>query len=200
MDAAASITGLYTRHGAAWARDRGDAPGTEAAWIARLLALLPPAAHVLDIGCGSGAPIATAIASAGHRVTGLDASPTLLDLARARLPDAEWIEADMRAMDLGRRFDALVAWDSFFHLDHDAQRGMLPRFAAHAVPGAPLLFTSGPRHGVAMGSYAGEPLFHASLDPAEYRALLAAHGFEVLDHRAEDPAGGGHTVWLARRA
>jgi hypothetical protein len=77
---------------------------------------------------------------------------------------------------------------------------MLPRFAAHAVPGAPLLFTSGPRHGVAMGSYAGEPLFHASLDPAEYRALLAAHGFEVLDHRAEDPAGGGHTVWLARRA
>lgn len=200
MDEAANIIGLYTRHGAAWARDRGEAPDTEAAWIARLLALLPRAADVLDIGCGSGAPVAAAIAAAGHRVTGLDASPTLLALARARIPDAEWIEADMRAMELARRFDALVAWDSFFHLDHAAQRAMFPRFAAHAAPGAPLLFTSGPRHGVAMGTYAGEPLFHASLDAAEYRALLAANGFDVLDHRAEDPAGGGQTVWLARRA
>ncbi|WP_198375477.1 class I SAM-dependent methyltransferase [Neoroseomonas rubea] len=198
MDAAADIIRLYTRHGPAWARDRGEAPGTEAAWIARFLALLPPAGEVLDIGCGSGAPIATALAAAGHRVTGLDASPTLLALARARLPDAEWIEADMRAMDLGRRFDGLIAWDSFFHLDHDAQRGMFPRFAAHAAPGAPLLFTTGPRHGVAMGAYGGDPLFHASLDAAEYRALLAAHGFAVLDHRAEDPASGGHTIWLAR--
>ena len=199
MDEAANIIGLYTRHGAAWARDRGEAPGTEAAWIARLLALLPRAADVLDIGCGSGAPVAAAIAAAGHRVTGLDASPTLLALARARIPDAEWIEADMRAMELARRFDALVAWDSFFHLDHDAQRAMFPRFGAHAAPGAALVFTSGPAHGVAIGAYAGEPLFHASLDPAEYRTLLAAQGFAVLVHRAEDPSCGGHTVWLARR-
>ncbi|MBP0462467.1 class I SAM-dependent methyltransferase [Roseomonas sp. PWR1] len=200
MDAADDIIGLYTRHGPAWARDRGDAVTFEAAWLARFLALLPPAGRVLDIGCGSGAPIAAAIAAAGHRVTGLDASPTLLALARARLPQAEWIEADMRAMALHRRFDGLVAWDSFFHLDHAAQRGMFPRFATHAAPGAPLLFTSGPRHGVAMGTYAGEPLFHASLDAEEYRALLAAQGFAVLDHRPEDPATGGRTVWLARRA
>jgi SAM-dependent methyltransferase len=200
MDAAANIIGLYTRHGAAWARDRGDAITFEAAWLARFLALLPPAGRVLDIGCGSGAPIAAAIAAAGHRVTGLDASPTLLALARARLPQAEWIEADMRAMALGRRFDGLLAWDSFFHLDQAAQREMFPRFAAHAARGAALIFTSGPRHGVAIGTYGGEPLFHASLDAEEYRALLAVAGFAVLDHRPEDPAAGGRTVWLARLA
>ena len=75
----------------------------------------------------------------------------------------------------------------------------MKEFAAHAAPGAALMFTSGPSHGIALGSFAGETLFHASLDPAEYRALLAAQGFAVVDHVAEDPSCGGRTVWLARR-
>jgi hypothetical protein len=36
------------------------------------------------------------------------------------------------------------------------------------------------------------------LDPADYRALLDKHGFEVLSHVVEDPSCGGHTIWLAR--
>ena len=60
------------------------------------------------------------------------------------------------------------------------------------------MFTSGPAHGEAIGSYKGEPLYHASLDAAEYRALLNANGFEVVAHVVEDPDCGGHTVWLAQ--
>jgi hypothetical protein len=51
---------------------------------------------------------------------------------------------------------------------------------------------------VAIGSYQGENLYHASLDGAEYRALLAEQGFTVVDHVAEDPTCGGHTIWLAQ--
>jgi SAM-dependent methyltransferase len=199
-DPAEAVIGLYQRHGRAWAADRGAALTFEAAWLARFAALLPPGGAVLDIGCGSGAPIAAALVAQGFAVTGLDASPPLLALARARLPAAAWITGDMREMALGRRFDGLVAWDSFFHLGHDDQRAMIPRFAAHAAPGAALIFTSGPAHGVAIGSYAGEALFHASLDPAEYRALLDAAGFDVVAHVAQDPSCGGRTIWLAQRA
>jgi hypothetical protein len=60
------------------------------------------------------------------------------------------------------------------------------------------MFTSGPSHGEAIGTLEGEPLYHASLDPAEYRELLDTHGFDVVRHVAEDPECGGHTVWLAR--
>jgi len=77
---------------------------------------------------------------------------------------------------------------------------MFPRFAAHAEPGAPLLFTSGPAHGEAIGTYHGEPLYHASLAPSEYARRLADEGFAVVEHRAEDPECGGHTVWLAQFA
>src|SRR5215216_3405122 len=99
------------------------------------------------------------------RVVGVDASPTLIALCRERFPGAEWIVADMRELALDRQFDGLLAWDSFFHLSGDDQREMFPRFAGHARPGAPLMFTSGTSEGVAMGSYRGEPLYHASLDP-----------------------------------
>jgi SAM-dependent methyltransferase len=193
------IIGLYQRHGTAWARARGTTL-IEGTWLGRFAALLPARARILDIGCGSGMPIAGHLLAMGHDVTGIDTSPPLLALCRERFPAQTWRECDMRRMALGVRFDGLIAWDSFFHLDHDDQRAMFPVFAAHAAPGAALMFTSGPAHGIAMGSFGGEPLFHASLDPAEYRALLAANGFSVLHHHVvEDPACGGHTVWLACR-
>ena len=62
------------------------------------------------------------------------------------------------------------------------------------------MFTSGPAAAVAIGEFEGEPLYHASLDPEEYRALLSENGFEVLRHVAEDPSCGGATVWLAQKS
>lgn len=191
------IVGLYRRHARAWAEDRGTTL-LEGAWLDRFLALLPSGAAVLDIGCGSAEPIGRHLIENGHAVTGVDSSPELIAICRERLPDQDWRVADMRTLSLGRAFDGLLAWDSFFHLRPDDQRRMFPVFRRHAAPRAALMFTSGPAHGVAMGSYRGEPLYHASLDGAEYRALLDANGFEVVAHAVEDPDCGGHTVWLAR--
>lgn len=167
-------------------------------WLARFLAHVPAGGTVLDLGCGMGEPIARHLIAQGHPVVGVDTSPTLIALCRDRFPDHDWRVADMRGLALGRRVQGILAWDSVFHLSHADQRAMIPTLAAHAAPGAPLLLTSGPAHGEAIGEFEGEPLFHASLAPEEYRALLGAQGFAVLEHRAEDPDCGGHTVWLAR--
>lgn len=195
--AASEITGLYERHAEAWSRDRGNVL-YEQNWIDRFLAIATPAGLLLDIGCGSGEPIARYLISAGHAVTGVDSSQTMIETCRARFPDHTWLVADMRRLALGRRFDGLIAWDSFFHLSYDDQRAMFAIFAAHAAPQAALMFTSGPAHGEAIGSLKGEALYHASLAPDEYRALLSEHGFDVVAHVAEDKTCGGHTVWLAK--
>jgi cyclopropane fatty-acyl-phospholipid synthase-like methyltransferase len=189
---------LYQRHAAEFDRDRGRW-GIEHPWLARVLALAPSSPVILDLGCGMAEPIAAYLICHGAKVTGVDATPALLDLARARFPSAEWIEADMRQLALNRRFDAIIAWDSVFHLKREDQRQMFPIFAAHARPGAPLLFTSGPGDGEAIGDWYGEKLFHASLSPAEYRSLLAANGFDEITFAPEDPATDRHSVWLARR-
>lgn len=197
--AAGRIVDLYERHAEAWAGLRLRTRGLqERGWLERFRAVLPPGGSVLDIGCGAGAPIAAWLAGQGFAVTGVDSSPAMIAMFRARLPSETGLVADMRRLVLGRRFDGLLAWDSFFHLDHDDQRRMFPVFRAHAAPGAALMFTSGPAHGEAMGVLEGEPLYHASLSPEEYRALLDGQGFDVVAHAAEDPDCGGHTVWLAR--
>jgi len=197
-DMADAITGLYERHACAFDNERGRSL-FEKPWLDRFLALLPAAPSVLDIGCGSGEPIARHLTAQGCAVTGIDSSPTLIGLCRARFPQSDWQVADMRALALGRDFDGLIAWDSFFHLTPADQRAMFAVFRAHAAAGAALMFTSGPAHGEAIGSFEGEPLYHGSLAPEEYRGLLAGNGFEVVHHRAEDPDCGGHTIWLAQR-
>ena len=122
----------------------------------------------------------------------------MIAICKDRFPGAQWRVANMRTLSLRRVFDGILAWDSFFHLCHDDQRRMFPVFRKHAAPGAALMFTSGPSHGEAIGTYQGEPLYHASLDGAEYRALLNENGFEVIGHIIEDRACGLHTIWLAR--
>lgn len=194
-----TIIGLYERHAAAFDDLRGKTL-LEASWLDRFLALVPEHAPILDIGCGSGVPIARHLLAKGHSVTGIDSSNSLIALCRRRFPQAAWYVQDMRRLALGRSFDGLLAWNSFFHLTQDDQRAMFPVFAAHASPGAALMFTSGPSNGEAIGSFEGEPLYHASLAPEEYRALLAGQGFAVVAHVAEDASCGGLTIWLARKS
>jgi SAM-dependent methyltransferase len=171
----------------------------EAAWLDRFLGLLPPCPSVLDIGCGSGEPIARYLAERGCKVTGMDAAPEMIAICQDNLPQQSWGVADMRSLSLGRSFHGILAWDSFFHLCADDQRRMFSIFRSHAAPRAALMFTSGPGHGRAIGSFEGEPLYHASLDGADYRALLDENGFAVVAHMVEDPACSRHTVWLAQR-
>jgi SAM-dependent methyltransferase len=191
------IVGLYEENAAAWDRLRGREL-FEQPWIDRFAGELPQGGTLLDLGCGSGEPIARHLVDRGFAVTGVDSSPSLIALCRERFPAGEWIVGDMRRLDLDRRFDGLIAWHSLFHLSPDDQRPMFARFAAHLKPGGALLFTSGHDAGVRLGEWRGEPLYHASLDPAEYAALLAGSGFDLLHHRLRDPDCGEATVWLAR--
>jgi SAM-dependent methyltransferase len=193
------IIGYYEKHARNWDADRRNGGWSDKVWHDRFIAALPNGGTVLDLGCGSGSPVALHhMVECGLHVTGVDASPTLISLCRARLPDQESIVADMRSLALGRQFPGALAWDSFFHLKPDDQRAMFEVFAAHAAGSAILMFNTGPAYGEGIGCYRGDPLYHASLDAAEYEKLLTASGFEVVAHVVEDRQAGGRTVWLAR--
>jgi trans-aconitate methyltransferase len=173
-----AIVDLYERHAHEFDRDRGRSLW-ERSWLDRFVSYVAPSSTVLDIGCGTGEPMARYLIEAGLGVAGVDSSPSMIEMSRNRFPHAEWLVADMRALAVGRQFGGVLAWDSFFHLRMDEQRAMFARFAAHALPGAPLMFTSGTSEGESIGSYCGEPLYHASLNRAEYAQLLASNGFSV---------------------
>lgn len=202
--AAERIVGLYDDKAEGWIADRRRTLGQggrgvgEAGWLDRFAAAVPPGGAVLDVGCGSGWPIAAALLGQGFRVTGVDSSPRLIAHARETLPAGDWRVGDMRDLDLDQRFDGLLAWHSLFHLTADDQRRALPRILAHGAERAAVMFSSGPGAGVAMGEWRGEPLHHASLDPGEYAGILADAGYvpDAFDTAEFDGAG---RIWLARR-
>jgi SAM-dependent methyltransferase len=154
---------------------------------------------VLDLGCGSGEPLAKYFIDHGFRITGVDIAPKMIAICKERFPAQEWMVGDIRYFHLNRKFDVLLAFDSFFHIQPDAQRRMFPLFRDHAAEGALLMFSSGPKEGEVYGTMAGIDFYHASLDTEEYRTLLNSHGFEVLVHKTEDPACGDRTIWLAQK-
>ena len=143
----------------AWSRLTSDAPVSRIRATVRagrdemrgrLLGWLPAdlsGRRVLDAGCGTGA-LAVEAARRGASVTAIDLSPTLVALARQRLPrnlgagSVAFEVGDMLDPDLGR-FDHVVAMDSLIHyrtLDMVRALSTLSR----RVDGS-ILFTFAPR-------------------------------------------------------
>jgi ubiquinone/menaquinone biosynthesis C-methylase UbiE len=189
---------LYARHA-----QRFDAARTrtlmELPYLEKATALAPPPGKVLDLGCGSGEPVARYFVEKGYRVTGIDRVHEMLEMCRARFPEMKWRHADMRHLEISERFEIVIAWDSFFHLSPKDQRKMFETFRKHTAPGGVLVFTSGLTEGEAIGGdLFGDKLYHASLDTQEYALLLERHGYSVVLHRVQDPDCGGHTVWIGQ--
>lgn len=152
-------------------------------WVTDRLA---PGARVLDAGCGTGVPTARQLVDAGARVTGIDISTTMLELARANVPEADFRLLDIADVDahLGG-FDCVVAFFSLL---------MLPRAQ---IPGA----LAGLRRALRTGGWLALAMVEADVDdvpipflgmsvhvsgyfPEPLRRLTADAGFEVLEEHS----------------
>lgn len=113
------------------------------ATVERWARSLPRGGAVLDLGCGSGVPISVTLADVGLAVYGIDASPTLTEAFRRRLPGAQVAcESIVDSRFFGRTFDGVVAVGVMFLLTPEAQRALIHRVAAAMNPDARFLFTS----------------------------------------------------------
>ena len=143
----------------AWERLTSDAPVGKIRATVRagrdamretLLSWLPEdlrGARLLDAGCGTGA-LSVEAAKRGAEVLAIDLSPTMVDLAKQRMPNEigeGWIDfrtGDMLDPALGE-FDYVVAMDSLIHYEADDIVDVLAGFAARGSSG--VLFTFAPR-------------------------------------------------------
>lgn len=195
---AATTHAVYERNAIRFDRERSKSL-FERAWIDRFLSRIPTSGHVLDVGCGSGRPIADYIIQQGVRLTGVDFSKAMLEIATARHPAGDWRVADMRTLHLPERFDGIIAWDSFFHLTPAEQRSTLPRIAKHLKSGGVFLTTAGPTEGEGIGRVGDDPVYHSSLSPDGYSEVCSSCGLTLIDFQAEDPTCDYHSVVLAKR-
>jgi len=197
---AAAIADIYERHAGSFdARRRSAKTFMEAGWMARFLALAKPGGRILDLGCGSGYPIAAHLIEQGFSVEGVDIAEAMIALCRQNWPDQTWRVGDMRTLELSGPYAGALAWHSSFHLPGVDQAGLITRIGKALAPGAPFMFTSGDGDGVAWGDMFGDRLFHASLAPAQFETALKEAGLDVVERRFKDETCGGACIWLTRK-
>jgi SAM-dependent methyltransferase len=112
-----------------------------------VLPVVGRSASIADFGCGSG-ELAGLLAAEGFRVTGVDCSHCMIELARKRCPEAKFVEADIRTDPIDPPCNAVLAvGDVVSHL----APGDLPQAfnvaAASLEPGGVFVFDIGLLHG-----------------------------------------------------
>ena len=141
------VFGSYSRYYNLLYQDKDYA--AEAAYVDGLIGKnLPGAASVLDLGCGTGRHCFL-LSEKGYRVTGVDMSQEMLDVADSQLaaldpqpPSPAFHRGDIRSVRLDETFDAVV---SLFHvMSYQAQNqdliDTLDTVRAHLKPGGIFVF------------------------------------------------------------
>jgi SAM-dependent methyltransferase len=170
-------------------------------WLRPLRDGLPAGSNVLDLGCGSGEPVARLLAPT-FRVVGVDISAVQVRRARDAVPGARFLRADMtRVRFAPRSFDAVVAFYSLIHVPLPRQRPLIRRVRRWLPDGG--LFVAVLGHTAWTGREpdwlgAGVEMFWSHADAATYRRWLVEAGFEIVSQAFVPEGHGGHELFVAR--
>ena len=149
-------------------------------------------ASVLDAGCGTGR-VAIELSRRGRAVVGVDVDAGMLEAARRKAPDIEWVEADLTdpQLDFGRTFDAVVlAGNVLIFVPSGSEERVIANAARWLAPGGRLV--------------AGYSLRPGGLDPVRHDAFATAAGLELEERwstwdRTPFRAGDDYAVAVHRR-
>lgn len=149
--------------------------------IAKYLGLLGSDLSVLDMGCGTGKPIAMGIAPLVSRYVGVEASAGMAARFQQAVPSATCLVADLAVMDLGdETFDLCFSWGSVCHLLPARQTAALSCVVQHTKPGGLILFTGGSEAGSCAGKIGPHEVRHYSLGLSGYDRLFSSLGCAAL--------------------
>ena len=173
-------------------------------WAEDLASRLQEGARVLELGCGSGSPETRRLA---HRfaVTGVDISPRQVERARAAIPEASFIVADLTELELpAASYDAVASFYVFNHVPRDLLAPLLGRIRGWLVDGGWLLTAFGISDLEGWtGNWLGAPTFFSSF-PAEVNSRLVREAGFTLERDEvvifEEPEGQAKFQWVLARA
>ena len=182
----------------AWSAEVGDDPRHE--WAARLSSRLAPGARVLELGCGGGTRETRELAER-FSLVGVDLSERQLERARARVPGATFLQADLTSVEFAvGSFDAVAAFYVFNHVPRELLAPLLARIHNWLAPGGRLLAAFGTSD---LEEWTGEWLdattFFSSFPPETNSRLVRDAGFLIeLDEvvTIAEPEGPVQFQWI----
>lgn len=165
---------------ASWWSDELQKSSRGIMYINRAIGLCAERKTALDVGCGTGGRIVTALLNAGFDVTGIDVSQAMLRIAKKNHPRCKFVLADICSWEPSGAFDIITAWDSLIHIPHQLQRDVTRKLCASLADRGVILMTVGGTDGEVMGTMQGETFYHSSLNWDEYISVMKAAGCRCI--------------------
>jgi SAM-dependent methyltransferase len=176
---------IYNRVATQYAGERSPTIGVTE--LQRIINRLGNELSILDLGCGTGVPIAKALIDQSAYYLGVDAAENMIRKFKDNVPGAEGRVADIAKLSYPKNhFDLAFAFGTIFHLNPDEQTQMFKLVAPSVKPGGVLAFTTGREAGEATGHVCGHALQHWSLGKTGYISLLEELGLRFkIDYVGE---------------
>lgn len=149
--------------------------------IVEFVKSLKPNGKVLDVGCGTGYPIADYLHQQGFIVTGIDVSENMIAKAKElHLERATFLVKDILKFTSIEKYDVIIAFDSLWHIPYNRQQDIYPIVSSLLNVGGYFLFTHGKSDGSITGKMFGETFYYSALDVKKVHELLIANGFTIV--------------------
>lgn len=164
-----------------WAAARATFFGREREYLDTLLSAAPLGTTILDLGCGTGRPMAEHIVAQGRRVLGVDQAQALLEIARDHLPTERWVLSTMQAFEPDEPCHGALLWDSLFHVPRHEHEPILRKVVGALPSGARLMLTvGGSAHPAFTDTMFGQTFSYDSNTPEESEQILACLGCRIV--------------------
>ena len=177
-----------------WAKSRNELPPKDRSLFEFFLGKLPGQADVLDLGCGTGIPIARLLDSRGFRVTGIDRSKRLLQKAKTNVPRACFHKEEIEDFRASKRYDGVVLWDVLFHLPREEHGPLIEEIHDSLCPEGLFIVSSGgcgEELPPFTDSMFGVEFFYDSYPIEEFLSVCSDAGFVVKKYDLVNKPDGG---------
>ncbi|MCI9846922.1 class I SAM-dependent DNA methyltransferase [Flavobacterium pectinovorum] len=136
---------------------------------------------ILDIGCGTGLPIAKYLSDRNFSITGIDQSAKMIKTAKSvGIKNSVFSTCDFFDFESDEKFNGIIAWDSLFHFPKERQEEIYSKVYRLLAPEGYFLFTHGKEEDEHFGSMFGVQFYYSCLSKNFVLDLMKKIGFDII--------------------
>ena len=167
--------------------------------LERFTELLPKAGHVLDAGCGVGLPVSKFLAKRDFKVTGIDISSRMVELAKQNVPEGEFYQKNILTLDFpNATFDGIICVYTLWHIPRAEHAIIISNFRRMLKKDGILVINTGVFESEGMSNFFGEPMLWSNNSPKTTLNYIKDAGFSI-EFEGVLKRGGEIQYWIVAR-